>query len=100
MATSNNPLLKDFSGQIAKTIVVKQYPGDRTIITAYPDMSKVKPSIAQLAAKARFADAVAYAKEIKSHPILLNKAHAYLFNRKGSIYHALIAEYMKLHPTV
>lgn len=100
MANTNNPLLKGFRGQIAKTIVVKQYSGDRTIITAYPDMSKVKPSVAQLAAKARFADAVAYAREIRSQPIQLNEAHSRLAHRKGSIYHALIAEYMKLHPAV
>ncbi|MBU0696763.1 MAG: hypothetical protein KKE39_09610 [Bacteroidetes bacterium] len=54
MANSNNPLLKGFRGHINKTIVVKQYPGNRTIITAYPDMSKVKPTAAQLAAKSHF----------------------------------------------
>jgi hypothetical protein len=97
MATSKNPLLKGFSGQIDKTIVVKQYPGDRIIITAYPDMSKVKPSKAQLAAKVRFAEAVAYAKGIIHHPQDKALANRRLIERKGSLYHGLIAEYMKKH---
>ncbi|MDA9554840.1 hypothetical protein N9R54_01270 [Pelobium sp.] len=95
MGTSKNPLFKGFSGQIGKLIVVKQYPGDRTIITAYPDMSRVKPSQAQLAAKQQFADAVAYAKQIKANPELKSLAENRLSNRKGSLYHALIKEYMQ-----
>lgn len=98
MATSKNPLLKGFRGHIGKMIVVKQYPGDRTIITAYPDMSKVKPNKAQLAAKSRFADAVAYAKKTMNHPQDKEQAALRLANRKGSLYHALIAEYMQQHP--
>lgn len=68
MAVSKNPLLKGFSGHNNKTIVVKQYPGDKTIVTSYPDMSKVKPTAAQLAAKARFSQAVTYAKNILNEP--------------------------------
>nr|MBC7613760.1 hypothetical protein [Pseudopedobacter sp.] len=98
MATSKNPLLKGFRGHIDKMIVVKQYPGDRTIITAYPDMSRVKPSKAQLAAKARFSDAVAYAKGIMNHLPDKELAARRLTDRKGSLYHALIAEYMQQHP--
>ncbi|TKC00297.1 hypothetical protein [Pedobacter cryophilus] len=95
MATSKNPLLKGFSGQIGKTIVVKQYPGDRTIITAYPDMSKVKPTAAQLAAKSKFADAVAYAQNIKAKPELKMLAEKRLIDRTGTLYHALIKEFMQ-----
>lgn len=94
MAISKNPFLKGFSGHIDKTIVVKQYPGDRTIITAYPDMSNVKPSKAQLVAKADFAEAVAYAKEIINNTTKKSTANTRLANRKGTLYHALIAEYM------
>lgn len=94
MAVSKNPLLKGFSGHIDKTVVVKQYPGGRTIVTAYPDMSKVKPSKAQLAAKSDFAKAVAYAKKILYDPIKKSTADAKLANRKGTLYHALIAAYM------
>ena len=95
MAVSKNPLLKGFSGHINKTIVVKQYPGDKTIVTSYPDMSRVKPTTAQLAAKARFAKAVAYAKNILNEPHEKENAKARLKMRKGTLYHALIAEFMK-----
>lgn len=95
MANSDNPLLKGFRGHINKTIVVKQYPGNRTIITAYPDMSKVKPTAAQLAAKSRFAQAVAYAKNIRSQVKLKAVAEARLVNRQGGLYHALIKEFMQ-----
>jgi hypothetical protein len=98
MANSNNPLLQGFRGQILKTIVVKQYPGGRTIITAFPDMSRVKPSKAQLAAKARFAEAVAYAKSILLQSSEKSAASSRLAERKGSLYHALVAEYMQQHP--
>ncbi|MFC5284225.1 hypothetical protein [Pedobacter alpinus] len=94
MAISENPLLKGFSGHIDKTIVVKQYPGGRTIITAYPDMSKVKPSKAQLLAKADFAKAVAYAKGFLNDDVKKQEANHRLANRKGTLYHALITEYM------
>lgn len=98
MAISKNPILKGFRGHIDKTVVVKQYPGGRTVITAYPDMSKVIPSKAQLAAKSRFGLAVNYAKEILSQAEEKSKANSRLPNRKGSLYHALIAEFMKNNP--
>ena len=94
MAISNNPLLKGISGHIEKKYVVKQYLGDRTIITVYPDMSKVKPSEAQLLAKADFSNAVAYAKQVMNDEVKKLKAKDRLAKRKGSLYHALIAEYM------
>lgn len=95
MAISKNPLLKGLRGHINKVIVIKQYPGDRTIISAYPDMSKVKPSEAQLAAKDRFAAAVSYAKNILSSAEEKSEAQNRLKQRKGSLYHALISENMK-----
>lgn len=94
MAISKNPFLKGIKGHIDKTVVVKQYSGDRTIITAYPDMSKVKPSEAQLVAKANFSKAVAYAKETISNTEYKKIANQRLAKRKGTLYHALIAEYM------
>ena len=95
MATSNNPLLKGFSGHINKTIVVKQYPGDRIIITAYPDMSRVKPSKAQKSQRSYFKEAVSYAKNILSNPVEKQLAQSRLFARTGSLYHALVKEYMQ-----
>ena len=75
-------------------MVVKQYPGDRTIITSYPDMSRVKPSEAQLIAKSNFARAVAHAKETTGDPEKKSVADVRLAKRRGTLYHALIAEYM------
>ena len=96
MAISHNPLWKVFRGHIEKTVVVKQYPGDRTIITAYPDMSKVIPSKAQLAAKSKFALAVAYAKNILANAEEKKLATTRLSDRKGKLYHALLSEFMKI----
>ncbi len=98
MAISNNILLKGFSGHIDKIIVVKQYPGNRTIVTAYPDMSKVKPIAAQLAAKKRFGLAVAYAKNIRAQANLEAQAETRLANRQGGLYQALIKEFMQKDP--
>ncbi|MBD3750508.1 MAG: hypothetical protein IE931_13535 [Sphingobacteriales bacterium] len=97
MATSNNPFLKGFRGHIEKTVVVKQYPGDRTIITAYPDMSRVKPSKDQKVQRSLFKEAVAYAKGILADSIENQKAQSRLYQRTGSLYHALLKEYMQQH---
>ena len=95
MAISNNPLLKGMHGHIDKTVVVKQYPSGKTVLTAYPDMSKVKLSKAKLAAKADFGKAVLYAKSIINNAEKKKEAAQRLTERKGLLYHALIAEYMR-----
>ena len=96
MAFSKNPLLKDFRGHIEKEVVIKQYSGNRSIITSYPDMSKVKPSQAQLLAKSNFAKAVSYAKETINDAKKKPLADIRLSQRKGTLYHALIAEFITL----
>ncbi|MBC7418658.1 MAG: hypothetical protein H7325_10940 [Pedobacter sp.] len=78
-------------------MVVKQYPGDRTIPTNYPDMSKLKPSEAQLIAKSNFAQAVVHAKETINNAEKKSLANARLASRKRTLYHALIAAYMSQH---
>lgn len=85
MGISKNKFLKGFKGHIDKTVVVKHYPGDRIIITAYPDMSKVKPSKAQLLAKSNFAQAVAYAKETIHNAEKKSAANLRLAERKGKV---------------
>jgi len=88
----NNPILKGSSGALGKTIVFKQFRG-KTIISRYPDMSRVKPSAEQKARRSRFREAVAYAKEVCINPEL--KA---AFQRKArpgqSAYHAALAEFL------
>lgn len=94
MGNSKNKLLTDFSGHIEKTIVVKQYSDGRTIITAYPDMSKIKPSEGQKEQRSLFKDAVSYAKNILDSPLEKNEAESRLSKRSGSLYHALLKEYI------
>jgi hypothetical protein len=94
MARSNSSiLLHNVRGQIGKQIVVKRY-GNKTVITAYPDMSKVKPSKLQKAKRKIFANAVAYAQAINNDPV--KKALYKKKKKKGqTVYHYAIKEYLK-----
>ena len=96
MAVSNNPVLKNIKGHIQKTIVVKQY-ADKTVITAYPDMSGVVRSKAQKKEQGRFKQAVAYAKSILANP---SEKAAFKRNLQPgqNVYHAAIAAFMKKKP--
>jgi hypothetical protein len=85
MAQSNSSiLLRKMRGQIGKQFVVKQY-GKKTVITAYPDMSNVKPSKAQKVKRKRFAETVAYAQSILHDPV---KKKAYAL--KSSVLHLFL----------
>lgn len=97
MAQSNQSvLLRNFRGQIGKQIVVKRY-GKKTVITAYPDMSRVKPSKLQKKKRSRFAEAVAYAQAIINNPV--EKAAYKRKVRKGqTVYHYAIKEYLVMNP--
>jgi len=93
MAQSNSSiLLQKMRGQIGKQLVVKQY-GKKTVITAYPDMSNIKPSKAQKAKRKRFAEAVAYAQSILHDPVK-KKAYALKLKKGQSVYHAAIKEWL------
>ena len=91
MARTNNPLLQGVSGKIGDQLVIKQYSYG-TVISAMPDMSKVKKSHLQKIENKKFADAVAYAKSISRNPV---KKAAYVKKlKKGkSVYHAAIQEF-------
>ncbi|MFY7964159.1 MAG: hypothetical protein ACOVO1_04635 [Chitinophagaceae bacterium] len=64
---NNNIIISGASGQIGKQLVVKQYSFG-TVISKYPDMSKVIPTKKQLKEKGRFARAVAFAQNIINNP--------------------------------
>ena len=66
---NQHSLLKGLKGQIGKQLVFKQY-GKKTVVSRYPDMSNVKPSVLQLENQTRFGKAVAYAKAINNDPVL------------------------------
>ena len=88
-----NNILRDISGQIGKQLVFKNY-GDRTVITQYPDMSRVKPSRKQKSNRNLFKEAVAYAKTINCNPALKNK-YAKKVKPGESVYHFAIKEYLE-----
>jgi hypothetical protein len=88
-----NPVLHKLSGQIGKQIVLKQY-GDKTVVTEYPDMHRVKPSPLQKYRRNVFKEAVAYARSINRDRSLRNE---YLKKIKPgeSVYHYALKEYLK-----
>jgi hemoglobin-like flavoprotein len=82
-------------GQIGKQIVVKQY-GNKTVITAYPDMSHVKPSKQQKQQRKLFAAAIAYAQSIVHDPVR-KEAYAKKLKKGVRVYNAAIREYLAEH---
>ena len=94
----NNILLHNVAGQIGKQIVVKRY-GDKTVITAYPDMSRVKPSKLQKKKQKGFAEAVAYAQAINNDPVK-KKQYSKRVKKGQSVYHFAIKEYLNSHPAL
>jgi hypothetical protein len=92
MAISENPIHKDKRGHINKTIVFKQY--HKTVVTIYPDMSKVVFTKEQRDAQKCFKQAVEYAKAICADPV--KKAEYSKRMQPGQkVYNAIIAEFMR-----
>lgn len=91
--SQNNVLLHQVRGHIGKQIVVKRY-GKKTVISAYPDMSRVKPSKLQKVKRKSFADAVTYAKAINNDPV--KKAlYKKKVKRGERVFNYAIKEYLK-----
>src|SRR5260221_7537952 len=89
----NNKLLHQERRQIGKQNVVKRY-GNKTVITAYPDMSGVKPSKLQKTRRKSFGEAVAYARAINNDPV--KKALYAKKVKKGQrVYNYAIKEYLQ-----
>ena len=68
MAILKNCADKDFRGHIEKKVVVRQYAGGKTVLSAFPDISKVKPSESQKEQRMNFKEAQAYATQFLSVP--------------------------------
>lgn len=95
MARTQHPLTTGLSGAIGKQLVFKKY-GKKTVVSKYPDMSKVKPSTRQKTQRSLFAKAVSYAKRIRYTPALYDAYKAKL--KKGqSVYQEALKEYMQQH---
>jgi len=62
-----NFIIKGLSGRIGKNMVFKNY-GSKTVVSAYPDMSKVKLSAKQKKENKRFKEAMTYARSQMSDP--------------------------------
>jgi len=93
--TNNNLILQELTGQLGKQLVLKQHRG-KTIVSKYPDMSRVKPSPKQLAEKSKFSKAVQYAQSILKDAA---KKAAYTAQLKPNetVYHNAIKEYLAKH---
>jgi hypothetical protein len=89
----NSIFLQQVKGQIGKQIVVKRY-GQKTVITAYPDMSRVKPSKLQRTKRKDFAAAVAYARSIINDPEQ-KAAYAKRVKKGERVYNFAIKEYLR-----
>ncbi|WP_276483982.1 hypothetical protein [Paraflavitalea pollutisoli] len=94
MATSNNFLLKDLSGQIGKQLVIKQYDG-KTVVSVYPDMSKQKFTAKQRRNQAVMEAANWEAKTIMADVELRNAAQVRLNVTANKLYTALVREYFQ-----
>ncbi|MDP4132128.1 MAG: hypothetical protein Q8918_14810 [Bacteroidota bacterium] len=97
MAISENLLLKQLSGHLGKQIVFKQY-GDKTVVSKYPDRSKIVLSPKQLRVNETMADANYEAKRILGDETLRNAAQVRLNVKRNKLYTSLIREYFKNLP--
>ncbi len=99
MAISENMLLKKLSGHLGKQIVVKQY-GDKTVISAYPDMSRRKLSKKQKKVNETMYEANVYAQTIIHDEKKRNEAQLRLNVTRNRLYTSLISEYFKKQKSV
>lgn len=90
---SKAALLAGLRGAVGKQLVFKQY-GKKTVVSKYPDMTKITPSERQKEKRTLFAEAVAYAKLINRNPV--QKATYLAKVKKGqSVYQYALKEYLQ-----
>lgn len=95
--SKNNIVTESLSGKVGN-VIFKNY-GNKTVISKYPDMSKVVKSAKQMENQYQFSAAHAYAKRIISDPV---KKLAFIKTiPKGKMaYHAAVSKYLKENKTV
>lgn len=100
MAILNNPFLKDVRGRFNDHLVIRQYPSyGTTVLSAFPDMSNIKPSEGQKAQRLSFREAQAQAKQRLADPAV--KAFYKSLCKPGQRPHnVLISELLKKDPPV
>lgn len=98
MAVHTSPVFEGFSGNINRQLVLKQRLG-KTIVTKFPDRSRVVYSENQKQEQRRFADAVSFARIVIADKVLFEQ-----YSIKASLlgfrsaWNAAIAEYMSTEP--
>lgn len=93
MATVKDVIGKNLQGKLGKQLVFKQY-GDKTVVTAYPDMSHIVPSDLQLSRRSKFKEAVAFAKGVTSDTAL-NAKYAERAKPGQTVYHCALQAFLK-----
>jgi hypothetical protein len=93
MAILYTPLPEYVRGNVEGIVVIKHWRG-RTVITTFPDMSRVVYSQKQKAEQKRFAEAVAYAKSI-IRDRQKKAAYQAKLPRGKKVFNAAIADYMR-----
>jgi CobQ-like glutamine amidotransferase family enzyme len=88
----DNVLVKGFSGKLDQ-VVFKTYSYG-TVVTRYPDMSKVKLSKAQKKSNHSFKEAVSYAQEVLADPAR-RKVYEKKLKPGKTVYHAALADFLK-----
>lgn len=68
MAIISNFSDPEFRGHIDKKVVIRQYSGDRVVLSVFPDMSKVVPSETQKKDRLKFKEVQAAALLILADP--------------------------------
>jgi hypothetical protein len=82
------------SGSIGKEIVFKQY-ADKTVVSKYPDMSKIKPSKRQKVQRNKLKEANAYAQKVNRDPVL-RAAYESGLQPGESVYHKAKKHFFEL----
>jgi len=96
MATTKSLLLINSSGHIDKQIVFKRY-GDKTVITGYPKMSKVKRSEKQKRMNDMMEAANKAAHDVMKDDKLKMEAQVRLNVTSNKLYTSLVSEFIQLH---
>jgi hypothetical protein len=88
----DNVLVKGFSGKLDQ-VVFKTYSYG-TVVTRYPDMSKVKQSKAQKKLNNIFKEAVSYAQDVLVDATR-RKAYEKKLKPGKTVYHTTLADFLK-----
>jgi hypothetical protein len=94
MAITNNLIMEGATGAIDKQIVLRRV-GNKTIISAYPDMSNRKLSAKQKQMNQLMKEANDAAKQIIANDEQRNAAQVRLNVARNRLYTALIKEYFQ-----